>query len=334
MPAKPFDINEYIKSLKLSDEEEKAMRPILEKPERLEEIKRGWNSQSESSRLVDEANTLKTAAAAEKAEADRIKAEAEAALAKNQTWHDALKLYEGETQATKVARDALAEEKELLTAKNAGYEAYLKSLNVDPMSALEGVHLPKLPVRQEPPVLEPKATAPVFDEETMKKYGLVTAKQVQPAIDLLGNIPFQLTALNFRHMELYGKPMPSTELDALRTDYLNPQNTRSLDEIAAEKFHFADREKALAAEALEKEASRRAEEMFTKRMSELNLPSAALDSLTPGSLENAARFASETFAKNSGRAAEANATQIGQEEMQAFLQVNEELAQKGVHATP
>lgn len=326
MPAKPFDINEYIKSLKLSEEEEKAMRPILEKPERVEEIKRGWNSQSESSRLVDEASTLKTAAAAEKAEAVRIKEEAEAERARNTGWADALKKYEADTQATAREKDKLAAEKE-------GYEAYIKSLGIDPSLALEGARISAPPVPIAPaPAPAPAPIDPKLFEGYVKKEDYY--KEVAPAVRLLSDLPFELNAVQFRHMELYQKAAPVDVMRQVQQKFLDPANKRPLSEIAAEEFHFADREKALSDEALEKEATRRADEMFTKRMSELNLPSATLDTLTPGSVENAAKFASDGFAKNSGRATDANSTQIGAEEMQAFLQADQELAGKGVHMLP
>lgn len=326
MPAKPFDMKEYIKSLKLSDEEEKALAPIFAKPEVEAEIKRGWNSQSESSRLVDEANAVKTAAEAEKAEALRIKTEAEAETTKNRGWADALKKYETDTQATAAEKDALA-------IKNAAYEKYLENIGVQPSYALEGVELPKPPVKQEPPVNQPPAIDPALFDGYVKKEDYY--KEVAPAVKLLSNLPFELTTLNFKHMELYGKPVPSTELNAVQQEYLDPKNVRSLSDIAAERLHFADREKELSEQAINERVKKEAEEMFTKRMSELQLPGASIDAISAngGIDQSALHFSSKAFAENAKRASSSDAG-VSAEEIQMFIEADAELAAKGIRPTP
>lgn len=322
MPAKPFDIQEYVKSLKLSAEDEKAITPILAKPEVVEEIKRGWNSQSESSRLVDEANTIKTQAAAEKAEADRIKAEAATELQKSKAWAEALTKYEGDVTATVAERDALAADK-------ASYEAYLESIGVEPSYALGGRQPVKPPVVQPPAAKEPPVQQPpAIDPEMLKNY--LTTDQVRPAIGLLSNLPFELNKIQFKHARLYGKELPDAEMDAIQAAYLDPANARSLSDIAAEKLHFGEREKAMEEERFTRLVEERSQELYTKRMSELNLPSAAIDSLTPASVESAVKFASKGFSENSKRANEGDSTQVSAEEMQAFLQVDQELAAAGI----
>jgi hypothetical protein len=320
MPVKEFDINEYIASLNLSEEDKKAVAPIFAKPEVVAEIKRGWNSKAEGSALMNEVSEAKKAAALEKAEADRIKTEAEAETSKARSWADALKKYETDTQQT-------AAEKLELEAKTTAYEKYLTDIGVEPTRALEGVQIPKPPVRQDPPV-PPVKEPPAIDPKLLE--GFVQREVAEQAIGLVANLPFQLNEVQFRHLELYGKPAPAAEINKVREIYLNPENKRHFVDIAAETFHFAERETAIAAENLEKEATRRAEEMFTKRMSELNLPSAALDSLTPASVESAVKFASKAFSDNGSRASDANSTQVSAEEMSQFLQINEELNQQGI----
>lgn len=325
MPAKPFDINEYVKSLKLSPEDEKAMAAIVAKPEVAEEIKRGWNSQSESSRLVDEANQTRTAAAAEKAEADRIKAEADAAIKANQDWAAALKQYEPANMAVAAERDAL-------TAEKLAYEAYLRDvIGIAPSLVLDGKEpIKPTPVTKEPPPVQPPTPATLTPED-MKRMGLLTANQVQPAIDLLGNIPFELTALNFEHMELYGKPIPSTELAGLKTEYMNPKNERSLADIAGEKFHFAERRTQLAEQALTTRAETMAAEMYKKRMDDLQLPSVAVGEI-PANLDSVVHFNSKGFTENSKRPAESMAG-ISAEEMSEFLQLDKQLADQNIRPT-
>lgn len=324
MPAKPFDIKEYIKSLKLSEEEEKALTPILEKPERVEEIKRGWNSQSESSRLVDEANTVKTAAATEKAEADRIKAEATTELEKNRGWATALQKWEADAKAAMATNTALTEEK-------TAYEAYLRSIGVEPEFALEGKKpiTPPAP-RQEPPVPDPNKPATVDPkqfESYLKKEDYY--KEVTPTVKLLADLPFELTRLNFKHMALYGKPVADADLEVIQKTFLSPQNQRSLSDIAAENLHFAERETAMAEESLTKRAETMANEMYTKRMSELNLPGAAIDQIQPD-MSSVVRFSSKEFSENAGRAGQAQAGTISPEEMQQFLEIDRELASQNI----
>lgn len=326
MPAKPFDINEYVKSLKLSHEDEKAMAAIVAKPEVAEEIKRGWNSQSESSRLVDEANQTRTAAAAEKAEADRIKAEADAAIKANQDWAAALLQYEPANIAVAAERDALTEEK-------LAYEAYLRDvIGIAPSLVLDGKEpIKPTPVTKEPPVNNQPPAPATLTPEDLKRMGLLTANQVQPAIDLLGNIPFELTALNFEHMELYGKPIPSTELAGLRTEFMNPKNERSLADIAAEKFHFAERRTQLSEQALVARAQTMADEMYKKRMDDLQLPSVAVGEI-PANLDSVVHFNSKGFTENSKRPAEGMAG-ISAEEMGEFLQFDKQLADQNIRPT-
>lgn len=320
----PFELKKYIDSLELSDEERKVAEAIFAKEKNVAEMNRGYAARDEASRLMDEGTKARQLAATERADADRIKAEAAAELEKNRDWANALKKYEPDFIQTTAERDALAQEK-------AQYEAYLESIGVEPSFALSGkqpIKPPTPPVKDPPPVNQPPASATITPEE-LKRLGLVTAQQMQPAINLLSDIPFQLTALNFKHMELYGKAIPATELNALKDEYLNPQNTRSLTDIAAEKLHFADREKELSEQAINERVKREAEEMYTKRMSELNLPGAGVGMIQPN-MDSVVKFASKGFSENAKRAGDGDTTQVSAEEMQQFLQVDQELAAAGI----
>lgn len=319
---KPFDVNEYIASLNLSEEDKKAVAPIFAKPEVVAEIQRGWNSKAQGSELMNEVSAAKAAAAAEKAEADRIKAEAATELQKSKAWAEALTTYEGDVQTTVAERDALAADK-------ASYEAYLESIGVEPSYALGGRQPVKPPVVQPPAAKEPPVQQPpAIDPEMLKNY--LTTDQVRPAIGLLSNLPFELNKIQLKHARLYGKELPDAEMDSIQAAYLDPANTRSLTDIAAERLHFGEREKAMEEERITRLVEERSLELYTKRMSELNLPSAAIDSLTPASVESAVKFASKGFSENSKRANEGDSTQVSAEEMQAFLQVDQELAAAGI----
>lgn len=324
----PFDLKKYVDSLELDDAEKSAMQKIFAKEKNVAEMNRGYSARDEASRLMDEGTKAKTeaevakqAAATEKAEADRIKAETIALDQKNKDWAAALRKYETETQQTQTERDALAAEK-------VAYEAYLESIGVEPSFALSGKQpiKPPAPALKEPPVLVADPPKPVVDPDAMKDY--LKRDDVVPAVNLLSNLPFELSAIHFQHQDLYGKPAPIAEMKKVQEAYLNPQNSRPLSEIAAETFHFADREKELSEQALEERAKTMAQEMYTKRLSELHLPSAAIDQI-PSDMSSAVKFASKGFSENSGRATEAN-TGVSEEEMQQFLQIDQELAAQGI----
>lgn len=334
----PFDQKKYIDSLDLDDAQKAVMQQIFAKEKNVAEMNRGYAARDEASRLMDEgtkaktdAEAIKQASAAEKADADRIKAEAEAELTKNRGWADALKKYETDTQQT-------ATEKAELEVKAQAYENYLKTIGVEPAFALEGVDLPKAKPpapRQEPPVPAPIA-APVIDEEMLAKLGYAKREEVGRAATLLANLPFELNDVNARHRELYGKDAPATELKKVREAFLNEQNTRALSEIAAESFHFEDRQKELDEIAINERVNKQAEEMFTKRMSELQLPGSSIDAIAAnrgGIDETTLKFASKGFADNAKRSS-SNDAGVSAEEMAMFMEADAELATKGIRPTP
>lgn len=315
-----FDLKKYIDSLELSDEEKKVAETIFAKEKNVAEMNRGYAARDEASRLMDEGTKAQKAAAAERADAERLRTEAAALVEKDRTWATALQKYEGDVETTVAERDALAAEK-------LKYEAYLESIGVEPSFALSGKQPIKPPapaVKEPPPVQQP----PAFDEKILEGY--LKADQVRPAVSLLSNLPFELNKIQFKHARLYGKELPDAEMDSIQAAYLDPANTRSLSDIAAEKLHFGEREKAMEEERITRLVEERSQELYTKRMSELNLPSAAIDSLTPASVESAVKFASKGFSENSKRANEGDSTQVSAEEMQAFLQVDQELAAAGI----
>lgn len=324
---KEFDIAEFLGSLDATDAEKQALQAVFAKEKNVNEVKRGWNSVSEGSRLADEARTAaaaaateKQAAAAEKADADRLKAEAQAETEKNRTWFAGLKKYEGDFTQTKAERDALAAEK-------LAYEQYLESIGVEPSLALSG----KQPIR--PNVQPPAAPGngngdqPVFDEtkfaDLLSKQGYVKQSDLQPAAQLMVNLPFELQQVQMRHFELYGKFLPPAKIPELQSAYLNPQNSRTLMDIATESLHFADREKEIAEQQLKETAETMAKDMYEKRMSELQLPAAILDRIQS---DVPVRFGSEEFAKNTSRATDATAAEVSSRDMQEFLRIDGELA--------
>lgn len=327
---KEFDIADYIKSLKLSDDEKKVAEAIFAKPENLAEAKRGWNSVSEGSRLADEARqasataaTEKAAADAAKVEAERIKAEALAETEKNRVWFGKLKEYEDGVTRTEAERDAFAVEK-------AAYEAYLESIGVEPSFALSGKQ-PIKPGTPPPPPGNGNGNETVFDEtkfaELLGKQGYVKQSDLQPAAQLMVNLPFELQEVQLRHAELFGKMAPIDKIKALQTAYLARENTRPLMDIAAESFHFADRQKELDEQALNERAEQIATEKFEKRMSELHLPAAVIERIRD---DVPVKFASDDFSKNTSRAGEVSAANVSDKDMEAFLQLDAELAQQGI----
>ncbi len=323
--AKEFDINEYIASLNLSEDEKKAVAPVFARPEVVAEVKRGWHSKAEGSALMNEVSTSRAAVAAEKAEAEQIRAAAEQKLKENQDWAVALKQYEPTNMAIEAERNALAEESRTL-------QTYLRDvIQINPSLVLDGKEpIKPTPVTKEPPVIQPPTPATITPEE-MKKMGLLTAQQVQPAIDLLGSIPFRLAAADAEHKELYGKSIPAAELEAMGVEFMNPKNERSLADIAAERFHFAERRGQLAEQALSERATVMANEMYKKRMDDLQLPSVAVGEI-PANMDSVVHFNSKGFTENSRRPAEGMAG-ISAEEMNEFLQFDKQLAEQGMRPT-
>lgn len=315
--AKEFNIQDYINSLKLSDEEKKVVEAIFAKEENVAEVKRGWNSVSEGSRLADEARAAAQTAAAEKAEADRLKAEAATELEKSRVWNAKMKEYEGNVQQTQAERDALAAEK-------LAYEQYLESIGVEPSFALSGKQPIKPAATPPPPVKADEPPAPAGDPEFLKRYETFQ-KQATGAVELLADLPFAIDEVHQRHIALYGKPAPN--MMELKAKYLNPQNTRTLMDIAAEDFHFADRQKELDEQALNTRAEQLATEKFEKRMSELHLPSTVIEQIRDSV---PVKFASEDFSKNTSRAGEVSAATVPDKDMEAFLQLDAELAAQGI----
>lgn len=331
----PFDQKKYIDSLDLDDAQKAVMQSIFAKEKNVAEMNRGYAARDEASRLMDEgtkakteAEAVRTAAAAEKAEAEKFRVDAAADLEKSRTWAVALKKYETDTQQT-------AAQKAELEVKAQAYESYLKTIGVEPSFALEGVELPKAPPpapKEPPPVTH---AAPVIDEELLAKLGYAKREEVGRAATLLANLPFELNDVNARHRELYGKDAPATELKKVREAFLNEQNTRPLSDIAAEEFHFSDRQNELNEIAINERISKQAEEMFTKRMSELQLPGASIDAIAAnrGIDEQTLKFASKGFAENAKRAT-TNDAGVSAEEMAMFMEADQELANKGIRPTP
>ena len=323
----PFDTKKYIDSLDLDDAQKAVMTAVFAKEKNVAEMTRGFAARDEASRLMDEgtkaqkeAEALRLAATADKTEAERLRAEAAALVEKDRTWAEQLSKYETDTQATHLERDALAAEK-------LAYEAYLKdTIGIEPSLVLGGKQPIAPPKPREPIVPVPDPTKPAIDPDMMKGY--LKTEEIVPAVQLLSNLPFELNKIQFKHARLYGKEVPDTEMDAIQTAFLNPENRRALGDIAAEHLHFTEREKALAEEALNTRAETMAQEKYEARMSALNLPGAAVESIQPN-IESTVHFASKGFSENSRRPS-AGMAGVSAEDMAEFLQVNEQLNAQGI----
>jgi hypothetical protein len=333
MADKEFDIKKFLAGLDLNESERQAAEAIFTKEKNVAEIKRGWNSVSEGSRLVDEAKSLKTQAeadravvAAEKAEAERIRQEATAETEKNRTWAQALKTYEADSQQTQLEREEFA-------AKNAAYEAYLKELGYNDTTAILAGRMPAL--RQPAPPPPPPASrvpsneappAPGMDTKFIERYEAFES-QAGKAVGLLANLPFEIDELQSTHADLYGKRIPGAKLMELRGKYLDPQNTRSLMDLAREDLHFADREKELQEQAITERANQMAQEMYQKRMDDLHLPSAVLERAESAPI---VQFHSKEFTENGSRAGDLAQGNVDQKQLDAFMTVDAELAAQGI----
>jgi len=208
-----FKIEDYIKSLNLqTDEEKKAAELLFAKPERVEEVKRGWNTVQEGSRIVTEAQTLKQQAEA----AQRAAAEKEAA---NKAWFDSLKKYEDDAKAT--------------ADKATAYEKYLADMGLTPEAVLTGSGV-------QPPAR--KAAEPAMDTKFLEE-NKQFRDQVTATATLLADLPFELQAISNRHVELYGTVPPPAVMRELKGKFLDPSNTKPLMEIASAELHFGEREK-------------------------------------------------------------------------------------------
>lgn len=292
-----FKIEDYIKSLNLQTEEEKKAAELLfAKPERVEEVKRGWNSVSEGSRLATEAQQAKAAAEA----AQRAAVEKEAA---NKAWFDSLKKYEDQA---KVDAD-----------KATAYERYLQDMGLEPSTVLAGSGA-------QPPAK--RAAEPVMDTrflDDQKQF----RDQVTATATLLADLPFELQAISNKHFQLYGTVPPPDVMAALKGKFLDPANTKPLMEIAGAELHFADREKQVADEALEKRVEQMLAEKTMKWESEHKLPTGALSA---AEAEPAVNMTSEKFASKIKRSSEADVGRVSERDMAAFMQAEQELAASNI----
>jgi hypothetical protein len=295
-----FKIEDYIKSLNLqTDDEKKAAELLFAKPERVEEVKRGWNSVSEGSRLVTEAQTAKAAA-----EAAQRKAADDAAA--NKAWFDSLKKYESDSEDAK--------------AKKTAYEAYLTDVGIPLEAALSGNGVT-------PPAR--KVEAPVADTKMLDEQRQFQA-QVTATAQLLADIPFELQAISNKHFQLYGTVPPPDVMSALKGKFLDPNNKQPLMEIASADLHFSAREKQLADADLEKRVEQMLAEKTTAWESAHKLPTGALSA---AEVEPAVNMTSDKFASEVKRSSDNDVNRVSDQAMAAFLATDAELAGAGIRMT-
>lgn len=298
--ANEFNKEEWMKSLNLtSDEEKKAAELLLGNPERVKEIQRGWNSVSEGSRLAQEAQQAKAAA-----EAARVAAEQKDLT--NKAYFDSLRKWE---------TDALAD-KDKATA----YEAYLKDMGLEPATVLAGNGGLPPARRSAEPAIDPK-----FLEEN-KNFQAQTAATAK----LLADLNFDLAVASNRHYELFGKMPPADAVMQLKTEFLSAQNQKGFTDLAAEKFHFGDRQKQLDEEALQRRTDELVAEKITKWESEHKLPTGALSA---AEVEPAVNMTSDKFASEVKRSSDNDVSRVSDRDMAAFLAADSELAGTGVRMT-
>ncbi len=295
-----FKIEDYIKSLNLqTDDEKKAAELLFAKPERVEEVKRGWNSVSEGSRLATEAQQAKAQAEA----AQRKAAEGDAA---NKAYFDTLKKYEAESEDAKV--------------KKVAYEAYLKDMGLEPAAVLAGAGV-------QPPAR--KAAEPAMDQRFIDENKQFQA-QVTATAQMLADLPFELQAISNKHFQLYGTVPPPEVMTELKGKFLDPNNRQPLMEIATAQLHFTDREKQMADEALNRRTDELVAEKIQKWESEHKLPTGALAAAETEPLVN---MTSEKFANEVKRSSDADVGNVSERDLSAFAQAEQELAQAGIRMT-
>lgn len=305
--ANEFNKDEWMKSLNLQTEDEKkAAELLLANPERVKEIQRGWNSVSEGSRLAAEAQRAK-------AEADAAKLAAEEKAKNTDTYFQTL------TQWEKDEKKTLAAE----TARRTAYEAYLKDIGVEPETALSiaGAGVQPSARKASEPVIDPK----IFEEQKLLR------EQVTATASMLADLPFELQMISNKHAELYNGKLPPPEvMSKLKETYLNPQTTKPLMTLAAEEFHFADREKQLADEQLEKRVEQMLAEKTMKWESEHKLPTGALSA---AETEPAVNMTSEKFASDIKRSSDADISLVSERDLAAFAAAEQDLAASGIRMT-
>ncbi len=280
--AKKVEVEKLLEGLTFgSDEQRQAFESLLADEKNHETLSRRYLRRDEGSRLAQEAQTkIKEAD-------ERIKAE--------DAYHQTLSEFE-----TKIKGDVEAKGK---------YEAYLKSLGLDPAKALAG-EVQTVPGAPPPPAV-PQFDAAKFDER------YVDRNTVAQATKLLIDLPFQLQIVQQKHFELYGKPAPADKLLEMQQEYV--KSGRPFQEIAADSFHFADRTQELAKEQMTKDAEKVAEERFQKLVQEHGLPTPQTNS--PTALVFTNEFAQVTPGANPG--------QPTQNEIARFNEVNAELQKSG-----
>lgn len=295
-----FKIEDYIKSLNLqTDEEKKAAELLFAKPERVEEVKRGWSSVSEGSRLAQEAQQAKAAAeAAQRAAAAKDEA--------NKVWFDQLKKYEDDSKAT--------------ADKATAYEAYLKDMGLEPATVLAGTGVQPPARRQAEPAMDQK-----FIAENKEFQDRVAATAT-----MLADIPFELQAISNKHFQLYGTVPPPDVMRGLKEKFLNPQNKQPLMEIAAADLHFSEREKQMQDADLEKRVNQMLAEKTTAWESAHKLPTGALSAAEQ---EPAVNMTSDKFASEVKRSSDNDVNRVSDQAMAAFLAAESELAAAGIRMT-
>lgn len=295
-----FKIEDYIKSLNLqTDEEKKAAELLFAKPERVEEVKRGWHSVSEGSRLVTEAQAAKAAAET----AQRAATEKDAA---NKTWFEQLKKYEADALADKDKANA--------------YETYLKDMGLEPATVLAGNG-------GQPPAR--KAAEPVMDPKFIEENKQFQARTAATA-KLLADLNFDLTVASNRHFELFGKMPPPEVVMQLKDEFLNPQNQKGFSALAAEKFHFGEREKQMQDAELEKRVEQMLAEKTTAWESAHKLPTGALSA---AEVEPAVNMTSDKFASEIKRSSDNDVSRVSDRDMAAFQAAEAELAGMNIMMT-
>jgi hypothetical protein len=286
---KTVDPTKLLEGLTLTPEQQAAINAALSVPENHETLSRRFLRREEGTRLAQEAQ--------------RSKADAEAEMQRAQAFQSELVSWEQQN-------------KPKLTA----YETYIKNLGIPEERVLSGAN-PNPPAPGQPAGTNPQPPGTAAYDPTLIKKDFVSREEMGLAAKEMVEIPFDLHNISVRHRELYGVEAPAEKLIEIRGEYL--KTGKPLQALAAEAFHFDTRAQELAAQKLEQETTRLAEEKFQKMISERGIPAAV-------AAETSSALFSEDFAKSTSSSERAQSTDAA---FAHFQQTNAELDQQGKRPT-